>query len=317
MVTRRLLNFPPPTHAPNVQLYMEQYPLGEIQKRLTPTYGTTEKIPTSKQVGKAEKLHRKSHSQHNDIQLEGKTQLPASPWGKRGLDPTSSSPTLKTSTRQKAPNHLALRVSEAFIQGSRGTLANKAAWRPAQDSVQKAGKNAHFPVSFQGSDGITHKLLRKSPASNQRTSRWWPDPSQSLSELVSTCPSPHSGALPTIKISLQFLPGRSLSTYLVLWLLQQSSDLVQRANRTCTESHRTTANKEAVFQPCRSTSIPLQPYPRGQHRDSRQVLNSQFLPGRRLTAYCSSHCLRVQLLISLHHQGKENQNHNKISPHTY
>ena len=85
------------------------------------------------------------------------SQLPASPWGERGLDGPYYIyfPTLKTFTQQKAPNHLALGVSRAFNKGFQGTLANKAAWLLAVGSTESRQKCSFPSLSHFPFEGLT------------------------------------------------------------------------------------------------------------------------------------------------------------------
>lgn len=80
--------------------------------------------------------------------------------------------------RDRLPNHLALKVSEAGIYQSHSSTANKEAvvkwasehspWLHPQLSAEGAGKNTHPPVSsWKGFDCTLSKLLPIGPTSNQ------------------------------------------------------------------------------------------------------------------------------------------------------
>ena len=71
---------------------------------VTPTYWVNKKIFTLGWIWKAKtNLCHKPYTWHRDKQSGGNSQLPASPWGLKGLDPTSSIPMLKTSTWGAGP----------------------------------------------------------------------------------------------------------------------------------------------------------------------------------------------------------------------
>lgn len=65
------------------------------------------------------------------------------------------------------------------------------------------------------------------------------------------------------------------------------------------ESHRATSNKEAVLKWVREHFFCSYPF-QAQHRRSRQNAISQFFPGKDLTIYFPSCCLRFWLLNNLH-----------------
>lgn len=126
-----------------------------------------------------------------------------------------------------------------------------------------------------------------------------------LGKLLVTCLARSLHPPPTRKPRHQCLPGRNLNTCLVqhlLWLLLEgwapgSPDCDSKQDLH-SKSHRTVANK-SVLNGCRSTP-PLCGYT-PQHKGSRQHFTlSKFVPGRGLTTFFPSCCLRVQLLIGLH-----------------
>lgn len=72
MATYEPPDFPPPVVKQNVWLYMQEFPLKEIQKFswVIPTYWATEKIPTSEWVGKAgTRSSHKSYPWHSTVPL--------------------------------------------------------------------------------------------------------------------------------------------------------------------------------------------------------------------------------------------------------
>lgn len=91
---RRLLNSPLPTNTQNIQQLSLKIP---ETSWMTPTHQVNEKIPTLKQTGKAEPhSHCKTHPCQSAIQSRGNSQILASSWGIKGLDPTFNAPTFKT-----------------------------------------------------------------------------------------------------------------------------------------------------------------------------------------------------------------------------
>lgn len=87
----RLLSSPRPTDTLNVQLHTEQFLMKAIQKlveRLLHIGQMTAHPPTSKCLGKAETLGRTQCPRA--IQSGADPELPAFPWGAKGLDPKSS-----------------------------------------------------------------------------------------------------------------------------------------------------------------------------------------------------------------------------------
>lgn len=123
---QRMLNTPPPTDTPNLQLHMKESSLKEFPLMI-PAHWVNKKKPTWKWVGKAEtQACHKPHSWHSNVQLRRNPQFPVSPWGVKDLDPTSSIPIFKTSaSRTWSPKHLALIASRACIHKTQKMTANK------------------------------------------------------------------------------------------------------------------------------------------------------------------------------------------------
>ena len=94
---------------------------------VTPVHWVNEKIPTSIWIGKGETYScHESNVWHRDIQSVGNSQLPASPWGAKSLDPTSSTPTFKTFIRGMSPaKHPTLKTNGAYVGKTHKTVANK------------------------------------------------------------------------------------------------------------------------------------------------------------------------------------------------
>lgn len=87
-------------------------------------------------------------------------------------------------------------------------------------SAKGTGKGTHLPVSFRkGFDCLVSQLLPEGSASDQPASRCYYSPLQSSREPVGTFLTFSLWLSPTVKPSLQLLPGRSLFTHLVYQLL--------------------------------------------------------------------------------------------------
>lgn len=124
----------------NVQLHIEQFHMKEVHKLQWLLHIRQMRKSTLKQVeGTDTHYHHKLHPHQSATESEGNLLLLASSWEAKGLNPTSSSPTLTTSTWEMDPKTLSFENQQGLCPG------DPKGWRGKQPALKGLGYRHSCP----------------------------------------------------------------------------------------------------------------------------------------------------------------------------